>query len=45
MKLGKHQHPIIVDGFFMEITEVAIAQFLKFDEENCSMMVVERDVV
>jgi formylglycine-generating enzyme required for sulfatase activity len=44
MKHEKPQHPVRVDGFFMDITEVTNAQFSKFVEETGYVTVAEREI-
>ena len=45
MKHEKPQHPVTVDGFFMDITEVTNAQFTKFIEETSYITVAEREII
>ena len=40
----KPQHPVSVDGFYMDITEVTNAQFKKFVEETGYITVAERPI-
>lgn len=40
----KPQHPVSVDGFFMDITEVTNAQFSQFVKETGYITVAERDI-
>ncbi|MBJ6367406.1 formylglycine-generating enzyme family protein [Snuella sedimenti] len=40
----KPQHPVQVDGFFMDITEVTNAQFSKFVEATGYVTVAEREI-
>ncbi len=40
----KPQHPVSVDGFFMDITEVTNAAFLKFVKETGHKTIAERDI-
>ncbi|GAA3562183.1 formylglycine-generating enzyme family protein [Snuella lapsa] len=40
----KPQHPVQVDGFFMDITEVTNAQFSKFVEATGYITVAEREI-
>ncbi|WP_298239341.1 formylglycine-generating enzyme family protein [uncultured Algibacter sp.] len=40
----KPQHPVSVDGFFMDITEVTNAQFSKFVEETGYITIAEREI-
>ena len=44
MMLEKPQHKVIVDGFFMDITEVTNAQFKKFIDATNYVTVAERKV-
>ena len=44
MSHEKPQHPVSVDGFFMDITEVTNAQFSKFVEETGYVTVAERAI-
>ncbi|GAA3644448.1 SUMF1/EgtB/PvdO family nonheme iron enzyme [Flavivirga jejuensis] len=44
MNHEKPQHAVTVDGFFMDITEVTNAQFLKFVEETEYITVAEREI-
>ena len=44
MKHEKPQHPVKVDGFFMDITEVTNAQFSEFVEETGYVTVAERKI-
>lgn len=44
MQHEKPQHPVTVDGFFMDITEVTNAQFTKFVEETGYITVAEREI-
>ncbi|WP_238987258.1 formylglycine-generating enzyme family protein [Confluentibacter flavum] len=44
MKHEKPRHPVTVDGFFMDITEVTNAQFSKFVEETGYITIAEREI-
>ncbi|MCL4131436.1 UNVERIFIED_CONTAM: hypothetical protein GTU68_059058 [Idotea baltica] len=44
MEHEKPQHPVSVDGFFMDITEVTNAQFKKFVEETKYITIAERAI-
>jgi formylglycine-generating enzyme required for sulfatase activity len=44
MKHEKPQHPVTVDGFFMDITEVTNTEFSKFVEETGYVTVAERPI-
>ncbi|MEC3906082.1 formylglycine-generating enzyme family protein [Tamlana sp. 2201CG12-4] len=44
MQQEKPQHPVTVDGFFMDITEVTNAQFSKFVEETGYITIAEREI-
>ncbi|WP_232732015.1 formylglycine-generating enzyme family protein [Confluentibacter lentus] len=44
MKHEKPQHPVAVDGFFMDITEVTNAQFSKFVEQTGYLTIAEREI-
>ncbi|MCL4158271.1 UNVERIFIED_CONTAM: hypothetical protein GTU68_011549, partial [Idotea baltica] len=44
MQHEKPQHPVTVDGFFMDITEVTNAQFSKFVEETGYITMAERKI-
>lgn len=41
----KPAHPVAVDGFFMDITEVTNAEFRRFVEETGYVTVAEREIV
>tara|TARA_R110002049_G_scaffold135233_2_gene294755 strand:+ start:1594 stop:2715 length:1122 start_codon:yes stop_codon:yes gene_type:complete len=40
----KPQHPVMVDGFFMDITEVTNAAFSKFVDETGYITIAEREI-
>ncbi|MEW4923442.1 formylglycine-generating enzyme family protein [Algibacter sp. 2305UL17-15] len=40
----KPQHPVSVDGFFMDITEVTNAQFKKFVDDTGYVTIAEREI-
>ena len=44
MSHEKPQHPVSVEGFFIDITEVTNAQFSKFIEETAYVTVAEREI-
>tara|TARA_R110002094_G_scaffold63860_2_gene74086 strand:- start:3906 stop:4370 length:465 start_codon:yes stop_codon:yes gene_type:complete len=44
MKHEKPQHPVTVDGFFMDITEVTNAEFSKFVAETGYVTMAEREI-
>lgn len=44
MKHEKPQHPVTVDGFFMDITEVTNAEFSKFVQETGYVTIAERAI-
>lgn len=44
MQHEKPQHPVTVDGFFMDITEVTNAQFKTFVEETGYITIAEREI-
>src|SRR5690606_8192530 len=44
MKHEKPAHPVAVDGFFMDITEVTNAEFQRFVEETGYVTVAEREI-
>lgn len=44
MEHEKPQHPVSVDGFFMDITEVTNAEFSKFVNETGYLTIAEREI-
>lgn len=44
MHQEKPQHPVMVDGFFMDVTEVTNAQFSKFINETGYITIAEREI-
>ena len=44
MQQEKPQHPVLVDGFFMDATEVTNAQFSKFIKETSYITIAERPI-
>jgi formylglycine-generating enzyme required for sulfatase activity len=44
MQQEKPQHPVMVDGFFMDATEVTNAQFSKFVDETGYITIAEREI-
>ncbi|OEK09517.1 sulfatase [Flavivirga aquatica] len=44
MKHEKPQHPVTVDGFFMDIHEVTNAEFAKFVKETGYVTIAEREI-
>lgn len=45
MKHEKPAHSVAVDGFFMDVSEVTNAEFMKFVEETGYITVAEREIV
>nr|WP_255749874.1 formylglycine-generating enzyme family protein [Gramella crocea] len=45
MEHEKPAHPVAVDGFFMDITEVTNANFKKFVDETGYITLAERDII